>query len=387
MNVQRTIVASIIELLGKYPVVALTGPRQSGKTTLLKNAFPNYSYVSLEKPDVREFATKDPNAFLKQYSEYVIIDEAQRVPSLFSYIQTIVDDSGKMGQFILSGSQNFQLMQNITQSLAGRVALFQLLPLDFQELKSENLLEKNPLSALIKGFYPAIFDRNIEPTTFYYNYVQTYVQRDVSELIELKNISLFKKFLRLLASRVGQLVNYNSLANDCGVSQPTIKSWITALESSYLVFTLQPYFENIGKRLIKTPKIYFYDTGLLCYLLGVKRAEDLLTHSLKGNLFENMMIAEYVKRMNHSNTFHDIWFWRDVAGNEIDMLYLDNGKFHLFEIKSSETILNEQFKGLAYFETTHPSATFAKHLVYAGNEDQDRTQARVLSWKKFGGSL
>jgi predicted AAA+ superfamily ATPase len=387
MNVQRTIVASIIELLGKYPVVALTGPRQSGKTTLLKNAFPNYSYVSLEKPDVREFATKDPNAFLKQYSEYVIIDEAQRVPSLFSYIQTIVDDSGKMGQFILSGSQNFQLMQNITQSLAGRVALFQLLPLDFQELKSENILEADPLSALIKGFYPAIFDRNIEPSTFYYNYVQTYVQRDVSELIELKNISLFKKFLRLLASRVGQLVNYNSLANDCGVSQPTIKSWITALESSYLVFTLQPYFENIGKRLIKTPKIYFYDTGLLSYLLGIKRAEDLLTHSLKGNLFENMMIAEYVKRMYHSNLLHDIWFWRDVAGNEIDMLYLDNGKFHLFEIKSSETILNEQFKGLAYFETTHPSANFAKHLVYAGNENQDRTQARVLSWSKFGDPL
>ena len=274
MNVQRTIVDSIIELLGKYPVVALTGPRQSGKTTLLKNAFPNYSYVSLEKPDVREFATKDPNAFLKQYSEYVIIDEAQRVPSLFSYIQTIVDDSGKMGQFILSGSRNFQLMQNITQSLAGRVALFQLLPLDFQELKSENILEADPLSALIKGFYPAIFYRNIETSTFYYNYVQTYVQRDVSELIELKKISLFKKFLSLLASRVGQLVNYNSLANDCGVSQPTIKSWITALESSYLVFTLQPYFENIGKRLIKTPKIYFYDTGLLCYLLGIKRADD-----------------------------------------------------------------------------------------------------------------
>jgi predicted AAA+ superfamily ATPase len=387
MNVQRTIVDSIIELLGKYPVVALTGPRQSGKTTLLKNAFPNYKYVSLEKPDVREFATKDPNAFLKQYSEYVIIDEAQRVPSLFSYIQTIVDDSGKMGQFILSGSQNFQLMQNITQSLAGRVALFQLLPLDFQELKSENILEVDPLSALIKGFYPAIYDRNIEPSTFYYNYVQTYVQRDVSELIELKNISLFKKFLRLLASRVGQLVNYNSLANDCGVSQPTIKSWITALESSYLVFTLQPYFENIGKRLIKTPKIYFYDTGLLSYLLGIKRAEDLLTHSLKGNLFENMMIAEYVKRMYHSNLLHDIWFWRDVAGNEIDMLYLDNGKFHLFEIKSSETILNEQFKGLAYFETTHPSANFAKHLVYAGNENQDRTQARVLSWSKFGDPL
>jgi len=387
MNVQRTIVDSIIELLGKYPVVALTGPRQSGKTTLLKNAFPNYKYVSLEKPDVREFATKDPNAFLKQYSENVIIDEAQRVPSLFSYIQTIVDDSGKMGQFILSGSQNFQLMQSITQSLAGRVALFQLLPLDFQELKSENILEVDPLSALIKGFYPAIYDRNIEPSTFYYNYVQTYVQRDVSELIELKNISLFKKFLRLLASRVGQLVNYNSLANDCGVSQPTIKSWITALESSYLVFTLQPYFENIGKRLIKTPKIYFYDTGLLSYLLGIKRAEDLLTHSLKGNLFENMMIAEYVKRMYHSNLLHDIWFWRDVAGNEIDMLYLDNGKFHLFEIKSSETILNEQFKGLAYFETTHPSATFAKHLVYAGNENQERTQARVLSWRKFGEPL
>jgi len=278
-------------------------------------------------------------------------------------------------------------MQNITQSLAGRVALFQLLPLDFQELKSEGFLDADPLSALVKGFYPAIFNRNIEPATFYYNYVQTYVQRDVSELIELKNISLFKKFLRLLASRVGQLVNHSSLANDCGVSQPTIKSWISALETSYLVFTLQPYFENIGKRLIKTPKIYFYDTGLLCYLLGIKHAEDLLTHSLKENLFENMMVAEYVKRMNHSNTLHDIWFWRDVTGNEIDMLYLDNGKFHLFEIKSSETILNEQFKGLAYFEATHPSANFAKHLVYAGNENQERTQARVLPWIKFGDPL
>lgn len=384
MNVQRKLEKSIKEMLGKYPIIALTGPRQSGKTTLLKNAFKDYSYVNLEKPDVRDFAQTDPNGFLKQFSGNVIIDEAQRVPILFSYLQSIVDESGKMGQFILSGSQNFQLIQNITQSLAGRVAIFRLFPLDFQELESENLLNSDYLESMIKGFYPAIFDRNINSNTFYYNYVQTYVQRDISELIEVKNLSLFKKFLILVASRAGQLINYNSLANDCGVSQPTIKSWISALESSYLVFTLQPYFENIGKRLIKTPKIYFYDTGLLCYLLGIKNVTDLSTHTLKGNLFENMMVAEYLKRMNHTNEIHDIWFWRDVAGHEIDMLYKKGEKFCLFEIKSSQTIMKDQFKGLTHFENTHPTSSIAKHLVYAGNENQERNQVKIVSWDKFG---
>lgn len=383
MNIQRTLVEPIKIMMEKYPIVAVTGPRQSGKTTLLKTMFPDYTYVSLEKPDVREFATNDPNGFFQKYSTKVIFDEAQRVPSLFSYLQTIVDDSGIMGQFILSGSQNFQLLQNITQSLAGRVALFQLFPFDFDELNSSNLLEDDYQSAMIKGFYPAIYDRNIDPKTFYYNYIQTYVQRDVVELIEIKNVSLFKKFLTLLASRAGQLINFNSLANDCGVSQPTIKSWVSVLESSYLVFTLQPYFENIGKRLIKTPKVYFYDTGLLCYLLGVKNSDELSTHPLKGSLFENMIVSEYIKKMHHTHNIHDVWFWRDVAGHEVDLVTKEGGKVQIYEIKSSSTVMQNHFNGLSYFANMHPSFEIEKKLIYSGKENQKRSSGEVIAWNNF----
>ncbi len=383
MNIQRTLIEPIKKMMGKYPIIALTGPRQSGKTTLLKTMFPDYTYISLEKPDLREFATNDPNGFFEKYSDKVIFDEAQRVPSLFSYLQTIVDDSGKMGQFILSGSQNFQLLQNITQSLAGRVALFQLFPFDFDELGSSNLLEKDYQSAMIKGFYPAIYDRDIEPKTFYYNYIQTYVQRDVVELIEIKNVSLFKKFLTLLASRTGQLVNFNSLANDCGVSQPTIKAWVSVLESSYLIFTLQPYFENIGKRLIKTPKVYFYDTGLLCHLLGIKKNEELTTHPLKGSLFENMIVSEYIKKMHHTQNIHDVWFWRDVAGHEVDLVTKEDGRVQIYEIKSSATIMQNHFNGLSYFEHTHPSLNIDKKLIYSGKENQKRTVGEIIAWNNF----
>lgn len=384
MEVQRSIKAAIDELIGKYPVIALTGPRQSGKTTLLKKAFFDYQYVNLEDPEVREFAISDPKGFFKTYSEKTIIDEAQRVPSLFSYIQSIVDDSGKMGQYILSGSQNFQLMENITQSLAGRVAIFQLLPFDLTELESANLLNDDYATTMVNGFYPATYDRQISPSKFYYNYLQTYVQRDITELIEVKNLTLFKKFIKLVAGRAGQLINYNSLANDCGVSQPTIKSWISALESSYILFTLPPYFENISKRLIKTPKLYFYDTGLLCYLLGIKEADEIRTHPLKGNLFENMMISEYVKRIHHKNEVIDVWFWRDVAGHEIDFLTKKGATFSLYEIKSTETIMPNQFKGLSYFESVHPSEKHNKNVVYAGTDAQERTSGRIIPWKNFG---
>ncbi len=384
MEVQRSIKVAIDELIGKYPVIALTGPRQSGKTTLLKKAFSNYQYVNLENPDVREFALSDPKGFFKVYSDKTIIDEAQRAPALFSYIQSIVDESGKMGQYILSGSQNFQLMENITQSLAGRVAIFQLLPFDFSELESANLLNDDYAITMMNGCYPATYDRQISPSKFYYNYLQTYVQRDITELIEVKNLTLFKKFIKLIAGRAGQLINYNSLANDCGVSQPTIKSWISALESSYILFTLPPYFENISKRLIKTPKLYFYDTGLLCFLLGIKEADEIRTHPLKGNLFENMVISEYVKRMHHKNEVNEVWFWRDVAGHEIDFLTKKNATFYLYEVKSTETIMQNHFNGLNYFESIHPSEKLNKNVVYAGNEAQERTLGNIISWKHFG---
>jgi len=384
MRIQREITSSIQELIGKYPVLAITGPRQSGKTTLLKSIFPHYDYVSLENPDNRNFAETDPNGFLKQYAENVIFDEVQRVPVLFSYIQTIVDESSLMGQFILSGSQNFHLMRNITQSLAGRVAIFKLFPFDFQELISENLLSPNYLENLIKGFYPAIYDRAIPQNTFYSNYIQTYIQRDVSELIAVKDIRLFQNFLSLCATRAGQLLNLNSLANECGISQPTAKAWLSALENSYVLFLLYPYHENFSKRIVKTPKLYFYDTGLLCHLMKIKNIELLLTHPFKGSLFENMMIAEYVKRMYHKNRIQDLWFWRNAAGQEIDLLIQEGLLLNLIEIKATHTIMSEMFNGLNFFEKESKKNNLTKTLVYAGNETQNRTTGNVMPWFNFG---
>lgn len=361
----------------------LTGPRQSGKTTLLKNLFSDYTYVSLENPDNREFARTDPNGFLHQFPKYVIIDEAQRVPELFSYIQTKVDDSRLMGQYILSGSQNFHLMQNITQSLAGRVAILKLFPFDFKELLSENLLMENYLENIIKGFYPAIFDRDILSSTYFSNYIQAYVQRDVSELIAIKDIRLFQNFISLCAARTGQILNLNALANECGITQPTAKSWLSALENSYIVFQLYPYHENFNKRIIKTPKLYFYDTGLVCSLLKLRSIDQLVIHPFKGKLFENMMIAEYVKKMHHTNEHVDIWFWRDSAGHEVDLIIQDGQKLNLIEFKAGQTIMPDMFKRLALFETLAKSRSLTKALVYGGSESQTRTHGRVIPWKVF----
>lgn len=387
MILKREIISAINNLVDKYPIIAVTGPRQSGKTTLLKHMFPEYRYVSLENPDVRSFAATDPNGFLKEYSEYVILDEVQRVPTLFSYLQTKVDESKLMGQFILSGSQNFHLLQNITQSLAGRVAMFKLLPFDFQELSTAGLLEESYAENLVKGFYPAIFDREIPSEIFYSNYVQTYVQRDVSELIAIKDMRLFQNFLSLCATRAGQLLNLNSLANQCGISQPTAKAWLSALESSYILFLLPPYFKNFSKRIIKTPKLYFYDTGLLCYLLKLNNAEQIQLSDFKGALFENMMIAEYVKRMQHCNQLNDIWFWRDVAGNEVDLIIQTGQIQEAIEFKATQTIMPNLFKGLNFYEKISEKTNLKKYLVYGGNEYQERTVATVVPWKSFGKKL
>ncbi|PLX03017.1 MAG: AAA family ATPase [Marinilabiliales bacterium] len=384
MRIKRNISNAILGTLSKYPVIGLTGPRQSGKTTLLKTLLQDYSYVSLENPDNRDFALSDPNGFLKRYSTKVIIDEAQRAPALFSYIQSIVDDSGIMGQFILSGSQNFHLMQEITQSLAGRVAIFKLFPFDFQEMQESNILNEDYIVNLINGFYPALYDRGIKPQSYYSNYFQTYLQRDVSELIEVKNQSVFKKFLRIIATRAGQILNMNSIANECGISQPTVKSWLSALESSYIIFTLSPYYENFGKRLIKSPKLYFYDTGLLCYLLRIKEAQEIYNQPIKGSLFENMIIAEHAKRIYHMGEEDDYWFWRDSNGNEIDLLYYKSGMLYVTEIKANQTVMSNQFKGLEYFERNAKGKKLIKQLVYAGEENQDRNIGKVISWKDFG---
>lgn len=383
MNIKRTIKKEIDKYCEKYPVLAITGPRQSGKTTFLKVEFPNYRYVNLENPDVRNFAETDTQNFLQEFDKYVILDEVQRVPNLFSYLQAKVDEDKIMGQYILSGSQNFHLMQNISQSLAGRVALFKLFPFDFNEMKSENFLDTDYAVNLQRGFYPAIFDRNIPSKTFYSNYIQTYVERDLTEIIQVKDLKAFRNFVSLCASRAGQLLNLNSLANDCGISQPTAKSWISVLESSYIVFLLQPYHSNFNKRVTKSPKLYFYDTGLLSFLLKLHHSKDLLMHPMKGNLFENFVIAEFIKSNYHQNLLRDFWFWRDVQGHEVDMIWQDDPLLNIVEIKASQTIMSDMFKGLTYFENLTPEAIKSKTLMHTGDFFQKRNLGNVVSWMEI----
>ncbi|WP_295672540.1 ATP-binding protein [uncultured Mucilaginibacter sp.] len=365
----------------KFPVLAVTGPRQSGKTTLLKALFSDYRYVSLENPDTRSFALEDPIGFLNTYDQKIIFDEVQRAPALFSYIQGRVDESGQMGQFILSGSQNFHLLNSITQTLAGRVALFKLLPLDFTELKSQGLLEDSYTKASIKGFYPAIFDRDIDPVVFYSNYIQTYIEKDVTELMNIRDLKVFRTFLGLCAGRAGQLLNYSALANECDISHNTAKAWLSILESSYIIFLLQPYHQNFNKRLVKSPKLYFYDTGLLNYLLGIRTAGELEENRLKGQVFENMILAEYQKKNHHLYLHQDYYFWQDSNAHEVDLLMKKSNGFSIFEIKATQTISSSLFKEMDRFEEIAAPAKVNKTLIYGGAENEKRTKYDVLSWK------
>lgn len=367
----------------KFPVLAVTGPRQSGKTTLLREIFSDYRYVSLENPNTRSFATEDPIGFLNQYDKKVIFDEAQRVPELFSYIQSRVDESKIMGQYILSGSQNFHLFNSITQTLAGRVALFKLLPLDFKELKTNGLLADPYAKASVKGFYPAIFDRDIDPVIFYANYIQTYIEKDVTELLNIRDLKVFRTFLDMCAGRAGQLLNFSALANECDISHVTAKAWLSILESSYIIFLLQPYHENFNKRLIKSPKLYFYDTGLLNYLLGIRTSAELEENRLKGHIFENMILAEYQKKNHHLYLHQDYYFWQDSNAHEVDLLMKKGMGFSIFEIKATQTINTGLFKEMDRFEEISAPAEVNKTLIYGGAENEKRTQYNVLSWKNI----
>jgi predicted AAA+ superfamily ATPase len=379
----RIIKKSMDIYLKKYPVLVLTGPRQSGKTTFLKNQFSDYTYVNLENLDLRKYALNDPNAFLTEFQGKVILDEVQRVPELFSYIQTKVDEDRIMGQYILSGSQNFHLMRSITQSLAGRVALFKLLPFDQEEMHSAGWLDADYSVNLQRGFYPALYDRDIPSKVFYSNYLQTYVERDLSELIHVKDLKQFRNFIGLCAARAGQLLNLNSLANECGISQPTAKAWISVLETSYIVYQLQPLHSNFNKRITKSAKLYFYDTGLLCFLLKINDASSVKTSNYKGSLFENFVINEYLKQNYHNNLMHDFWFWRDAVGHEVDLIWQDSDKLNVVEIKASETIMPKMFNGLAYFDKLASDRIASKTLVHTGSFNQQRTAARVQSWNNY----
>ena len=379
--VTRTIINAINELIQVYPIIVLTGPRQSGKTTLLRNMFTEYRYVSLENPDNRSFAENDPNGFLELYDQKVIFDEVQRVPTLLSYLQTIVDDSKMMGQFILSGSQNFNLMKNITQSLAGRVGLFKLLPFDFAELKSANLLPSDYPEIIVKGCYPTLYDRPMPTTAFYANYVETYLERDVTDLLSVKDINLFRTFLKLCAARIGQQLNITNLSNESGISVPTVKSWLSILESSYILYQLPPFFNNFNKRLVRSSKLYFYDTGLACFLLGIKSEIALTEGSFKGALFENLVINEYVKQNFHKNLYHNFYYWRDSNGHEVDLMVSNETAYDVVEIKATKTILSRLFDGLDLLASIGKDTISRKILVYGGQQTQNRTHYRVWAWQ------
>ena len=379
--VNRTIINAISDLIQVYPIIAVKGPRQSGKTTLLRHMFSDYRYVSLENPDNRLFAENDPNGFLQMYNNKVIFDEVQRVPALLSYMQTIVDASKTMGQFILSGSQNFNLMKNITQSLAGRVALFKLLPFDFAELKSANLLPSDYPEMIVKGCYPTLYDRPIPTTAFYANYIETYVERDVTELLSVKDINKFRTFLKLCAARVGQQLNLTNLSNEAGISVPTVKSWLSILESCYILYQLPPFFNNFNKRLVKSSKLYFYDTGLACFLLGIKSGKTLIENEFRGALFENLAINEYIKQNFHSNTYHDFYYWRDSNGHEVDLLVSNQTAYDAIEIKATKTVLPKLFEGLDALAAISKNTINRKILVYGGQESQNRTHYQVWAWQ------
>lgn len=379
----RTMSKKLKELVQKYPIVTITGPRQSGKTTLCRMVFPEKSYVNLESPDVRQFAREDPRGFLNSYRDGAVFDEIQRVPELLSYLQPIVDDDPEPGKYIITGSQQFQVREAISQSLAGRTGLLTLLPFDWLEIGPYLDLTNTP-KTLLYGFYPRLHDMKIKPTQALGDYFDTYVQRDVRQIIQIKNGQLFEKFIRLCAGRVGQLLNLNSLANDTGISHTTAREWISILEASYIIFQLQPWHANISKRLIKTPKLYFWDVGLLSYLLGLETENHVQRDPLIGNLFENMVVAEIMKQYYHNGNRPRCYFYRDSTGNEVDMVLENGNELSLIEIKAGQTIAKQYFKGLNRFRKVMSDRIHSGCVVYGGKESQKRTDWFVIPIHSIG---
>jgi len=362
------------------PILVLMGPRQSGKTTLAKLAFPDYTYVTLSNRDTQHFAEEDPRAFLQQYNDRVIIDEAQMAPSLFSYLQELVDQDDTPGRFILTGSQNFLLMEQVSQSLAGRVALHKLLPLSLYELSQVNALDESVDAVMWEGAYPRVHAQSLQPGQWYADYITTYLERDVRSLKQISDLSSFQRFLRMCAARSGQILNLSSLANDCGIAVNTAKSWLSVLEASFIVHLLQPYYNNFNKRLMKSPKLYFYDTGLICSLLNIQTPEQLSTHHLRGELFETLIVNECMKFRFNRGQPQNTYYWRDKTGHEIDMLIDSAGCLGNVEIKSSHTMQSSFVKNLKWF-SENMSVEHTSSVVYAGDADQHRSDVKVYSWR------
>jgi predicted AAA+ superfamily ATPase len=381
--IPRSAEKTLVSLAKGYPVVAVTGPRQSGKSTLVKHVFASKQYVTLEDIEIREYAENDPKGFLAQFPDGAILDEVQRVPHLFSYIQTLVDKKAQTGVFVLTGSQEFELFEDITQSLAGRVATVVLLPFSSSELKIANLLPDSIEQLLLTGFYPPIYDRSLEPSTWYSNYVRTYIERDVRQMIQIRDLSTFQRFVKMCAARTGQLLNLSALASECGITHNTANAWISILEASFVVYLLKPHHKNFNKRLVKTPKLYFLDPGLAAWLLAVQDSEQMSMHQAKGALFETFVVSELLKRRFNQALDANIYFWRDRAGNEIDVLIDTGTSLTPVEIKSGKTAIPDFFEMFRKWKNISGSAFEKGRLVYGGTVYQDRPDCTVIPWDRI----
>ena len=379
--INRDAANTLSQLAKGFPVLGLTGPRQSGKTTLVRALFSDKPYVSLENPDERNMAAQDPKGFLGRFPQGAIFDEIQREPNLLSYLQGIVDERRRMGEFVVTSSQQFGLMQSITQSLAGRIGLVQLLPLALTELRRSERVPTSLDNVMYTGLYPALYDRELMPAQWFANYLATYIERDVRQIADIRDLSLFQRFVKLCAARCGQLLNLTSLANDSGISHTTARAWISILEAGYIVFLLTPYHRNFGKRLVKMPKLYFYDVGLASYLLGIQNPEQLSIHAQRGALFETFVIAEYVKNRFNQGQPMNLYFWRNNTGEEIDLLVEQGTQVQPIEIKSGQTFHSDFTASLRKWMGYADTDLYSPRVVYGGNDNFQFQGIEVVSWR------
>lgn len=381
----REILSSLEKASRQYKAVALTGPRQSGKTTLAREAFPDLPYVSMENPDTLELARADPRGLLRRYAEGCILDEVQRAPFLFSYLQEVLDASEVPGRFVLTGSQQFGMMEGLTQSLAGRCALLTLLPFSLTELKRAGHLSSSLEGQLFYGGYPPIFDQGLEPEQWLNAYVATYLERDVRQVSMVRDLTLFSRFLALCAGSIGQELNFSRLGADCGVNHGTVRQWLSILEASYVVFRLPPHFKNFRKRIVKSPKLYFYDSGLAGRLLRIERAEQLFSHPLRGALFESWVVSELVKGRYNRWKEPNFYFWRENNGLEVDLLVDQAGRLAPIEIKSGATVSSDWFQGLRRWHKLAAESAGEARLIYGGDAAWTQEGTELIPWSQLDG--
>jgi uncharacterized protein len=380
--ISRTASFKLKQLARKFPAIGVLGPRQSGKTTLAKITFPKKPYISFENQDNVLLVTRDPRAFLLAYKNGAIFDEVQRVPMLLSYLQGVIDENpNKTGLFILTGSYNLMLLESVSQTLAGRVALINLLPLSYAELKETPFVKQSLAQFMVRGGYPRLYDKKIAPSDFYPSYLQTYVERDVRQIKNISNLGLFQRFVKICATRVGQVVNFASISSDCGIDQKTAMAWLGILEASFIAFRLQPFYNNMGKRLLQMPKLYFYDLGVCCSLLEIDNERHLTNNPLYGALFENLVILELLKARLHNGQRSNLYYWRDRTGNEIDLLLDQAGEVVPVEIKSSSTFHNDFLKGIRYWGKIKPAKL--SYMIYTG-QTLKGGDTQLLNWKDLG---